>query len=86
LDITNVFNTKRLNGSGLANYGEYLEYILEHRRTDPSLGVGDPSTFFLFSEPYRDEKGYWHAPLAPQTEWLHFLNPRQYLFGVRIDL
>ena len=59
------------------------------------MKYGDPSTFVVLSDPYKvqdplhpnDPKAYlWHAPLAARTDWLQFVNPRTYRFGVRIDL
>jgi hypothetical protein len=86
LDISNVLNTKRLNGA-FDNGEDYTGYVVARRRSGDNVKYGDESTFFVLTEPYRDpSSGAWHAPLSPRTDWLHHLNPRYYRFGVRFSL
>jgi len=84
MDITNVWNTKRLNGGGLYNYQEYLKYLVNRNFSGAGLKVGEEA--YIFTRPYRSEKGYWEPPLSPRTEWLQHLAPRQYRFGLRFEL
>ena len=86
VDITNVLNTKRLNGGGLYSYNDYLRYIVDQRAQGKDLRVGDESTFYVFTRPYKDAAGNWKAPLSPRTEWMQHINPRAFRFGVRFDL
>jgi len=86
LDMTNALDTRRINGSGVSNWTDYLAQIVYLRRKGQDVEVGDPRTFKFFDRPYQDENGNWHAPLSPRTEWLHYLDPRYYRFGLRFDL
>jgi hypothetical protein len=86
MDISNVFNTKRLNGSGISDVNEYKQYIFEHRRDGEDLKYGDLSTFGIFTEPWRDANGRWQPPVEPRNEWLLYLYPRYYRFGISFSL
>jgi len=84
LDVANLFNAKRLE----LGDDDYMLYVIDRRTKggESDLRYGDESTWRVFTEPYQDSDGNWHAPLAPELEWIQFLNPRSYRFGVRISL
>ncbi len=86
LDVTNIWNTKRMNGFGISNLDDYREYLVGRRRGGDDVKYGDESTFYVLTRPYRDGAGSWRAPISPRTEWLHHLNPRHYRLGVRFGL
>ncbi len=85
LDISNVLNTKRLDGN-FVNGDEYGRYLIGRRRSGDDVKYGDESTFYVFTEPYKDAAGTWKPPISPRTDWLHHLNPRYFRFGVRFNL
>jgi len=82
VDVTNLFNKKSLSMMPQ----EYLAYIVQERRTNKSLKLGDSSTFHVFTEPYKDATGNWLPPIAPSMDWLLFMYPRAYRLGVSVDL
>jgi len=95
LDVSNLWNTKRL----AIGHEDYTKYVIERRskggyledgvtRTGAQrdLRYGDSSTWFVFTQPYKDVSGAWHRPIAPALDWCQFLNPRAYRLGVRINL
>ena len=87
-DVTNVWNTKRLRVGGT----DYLEYVYRRRKAGDNIEVYSPETFDILTEPYllqyadSSTPAVWKAPLAPRTEWLHYLNPRFFRFGLRFEL
>ena len=88
VDITNLWNQKRLNTSALGdNYRTYLEMIRYRRSAgQPDLKVGDSATFDWATRPFQDEHGSWRKPLAARSDWMLFLNPRAYRFGFSFQL
>ncbi len=84
VDVTNVRNTKR-NRLGGTNY---MEYLVDRRTkgSEPDLRYGDESTLHVFTRPYKDAGGNWHAPVSPRNDWVQFLFPRAYRFGLRVAL
>jgi hypothetical protein len=88
MDITNVLNTKHLNGSGLSDSQAYSAYVFSRRSLGENVKWGDSSTFYILNEPYKNDPAalLWKAPLSPSTDWIQFLNPRFYRFGVRFEL
>jgi hypothetical protein len=52
---------------------------------DYSIKYGIPSTHYVFTEPYKGPTGDWLTPLAPQTDFIQYLNPRYYRFGVSLN-
>jgi hypothetical protein len=87
LDITNVLNKKWLNSGAITDNTRYLEYIYTRRLNGDGVKVGDESTYSVLTEPYRvSDTGLWQPPISPSTDWLLFLNPRYYRFGVRFEL
>ncbi len=86
VDVTNVWNAKRLNGSGISDINAYKKYLVQRRQLGSDVEYGGESTFSLFSRPYRDADGNWKAPISPRTEWLHHVNPRSYALGIRFNL
>ncbi len=90
LDVTNVLNKKWLNSSGVADPGSYTEYIFNLRGKGEDVALGDESTLHILTEPYKfdedDPDELWKKPISPQTDWIQYLNPRFYRFGVRLDL
>ena len=90
LDVTNVFNRKWLSGSGVSDFASYAEYVFNLRGKGQDVSLGDKSTLHVLSEPYKfdenDAEELWKAPISPQVDWIRYLNPRYYRFGVRLDL
>jgi len=85
-DVTNVLNAKRL-ALGAVDTEDYYQYVVDRRLAgETDLRVGDDSTLDALTEPYQDTGGNWKAPISPRTEWLHYLNPRAFRFGLRFDL
>jgi hypothetical protein len=85
--VTNLFNRKVLYGGALKDpTGTYLQYVWSLRQNGSNVKYGDPSTFHVFTEPYLDTNGNWHAPISPSTDWLMNVNPRQYRLGVQVSL
>jgi len=82
MDVTNLWNTKRGGGGE-----DYTKYIIDQRTKGgrPDLRYGDPSTWFVFTRPYKDTSGVWHRPISPDSDW-QWLYPRAFRFGVRVNL
>ena len=85
LDITNLWNAKRLNLSS----NDYNEYLYFERLKGRDVKWGEDT--HVFTRPYRVAQsdgtpGYWKPPLAPRMDWALFLYPRYYRFGVRFEL
>ncbi len=90
MDVTNVLNRKLLNSSGVSDFASYAEYVFNLRGKDHDVALGDESTLRVLTEPYKFDEGdpdeLWKKPVSPQTDWIHYLNPRFYRLGVRVDL
>ena len=88
LDVTNVFNQKWLGT--VSDQSAYLEYVFNLRSRGEDVAYGDESTLHILDQPYKfdesDPDELWKAPISPETDWISFLNPRFYRFGVRLDL
>ncbi len=87
-DILNVFNRKVLNSNGVKNWQDYLNYIYTRRTLGEDIEVGDKSTFYVFTEPYKidPDAELWSRPISPETDWIQFPNPRFYRFGLRFEI
>jgi hypothetical protein len=50
--------------------------------------IGDSSTFYVLNEPYKIDPDavLWQKPISPSTDWIQFMNPRFYRFGLRFEL
>jgi hypothetical protein len=81
MDIFNPWNRKSLPGGG-----DYVEYIYTLRQNGSDVKYGDPSTFHIFTRPYKTGKGEWHEPLAAERDWLLYKNPRTIRFGVTFNV
>ena len=87
MDISNVFNTKHLFQDGVSNYDIYLAEVYRRRLGGEDVDVGDESTFDWLNEPYVGAGGSSVTkPISASTDWLQFMNPRFYRFGVRFEL
>ena len=88
VDVSNPFNRKRMNGSGLSSVASanYLEHVYTLRQEGSDVKYGDSSTFNVFSEPYKDSNDIWQPPIAPGIDWLLFQNPRLVRFGMTFSL
>ena len=86
--ISNLWNTKRLNGAGLGGVAslDYRKFLVGRRQIGEDVEYGDPDTFDMFTKPWKNTDGDWVAPLAPRTEWLHHVYPRAITFGLRFNL
>jgi hypothetical protein len=80
MDITNVWNTKRLN-LGDRKYSEHIYY---ERLRGRDVKYGQDTHIFL--EPYKGRDGNWQPPLTPRLDWALNLYPRYYRFGARFEL
>ena len=88
VDVSNPFNRKRMNGSGLSSVASanYLEHVYTLRQEGSDVKYGDSSTFNVFSEPYKDSNDIWQPPIAPGIDWLLFQNRRLVRFGMTFSL
>ena len=88
VDILNVLNTKHLNSAGVRNWQDYLAYVFTRRNLGEDIKIGDKSTFYVLTEPYKidPDAALWLRPISPESDWIQFLNPRFYRFGVRFEL
>ena len=88
LDILNVLNTKHLNKYGVRNWQDYLGYVYTRRSLGEDVKVGDKSTFYVLTEPYKIDPNaaLWNRPISAETDWVQFMNPRFYRFGVRFEI
>ena len=86
MDVSNLWNTKRLNSSVVT--AEYTEYVIERRTRggEEGLRYGSEPTWAVFTEPFQDTQGNWCAPLRPDLEFAQFMNPRAFRFGIRVNL
>jgi len=84
LDVTNLWNARRNMLSG----NNYSEYVVARRAKggERDLRYNDPSTLHVFTRPYKDVGGNWHAPMAPESAWKQYRYPRSYRFGVSLSL
>lgn len=89
LDLTNLFNFKKLNWSAL-NTTERESYI--NNVVDPNNGLGndigdwkDKNEKDVFTENWTDKSGTIRAPIAPSKDFALFLYPRAYLLGVKLE-
>ena len=73
LEVRNIFNTKHLNLAGMENKEEYqrsLHLPFEEGEQKGNDKIGD------YEQDYTSLDPFW---------WSHFLNPRDYWFGVRFN-
>ena len=88
MDILNVLNTRTLTSAGVKNWSDYLNYIFTRRSLGEDIKVGDESTFYILTQPYKIDPNatLWSRPLSPESDWLQFVSPRFYRFGVRFEI
>ena len=89
MDVSNLFNFKYLNWAALNN-SERETYI--NNVVDPQNGLGnkigdykDKQGNNVFIENWVDKDGAKRAPIAPRKDFALFLNPRLFLFGVKLE-
>lgn len=89
MDVSNLFNFRYLNWSALNN-SERETYI--NNVVDPQNGLGnkigdykDKNGHDVFTENWVDKDGANRAPIAPSKDFALFLNPRLFLFGVKLE-
>jgi len=79
MDVQNLFNQKTINTGALVNSTIYFEQMLmvadKNGRIQPKYKIGDSR--------FNDEI---YRRLVRDNDWLMFLNPREFQFGVRVDL
>jgi hypothetical protein len=88
LDVLNVLNTKNLTSAGVKNWQDYLNYIFTRRSLGEDIKVGEESTFYILTQPYKIDPNamLWSRPISPESDWLQFMSPRFYRFGVRFEI
>ena len=89
MDVSNLFNFRYLNWAALNN-SERETYITNV--VDPTNGLGnkigdykDKDGNNVFTDNWVDKDGAKRAPIAPSKDFALFLNPRLFLFGVKLE-
>ena len=79
MDVRNVFNQKRFNPSAIVNSQIYYEKML--MEVDPN--TGPQPKYKIGDDRFNSEI---ERRLVRDNDWLLYLVPREFQFGVRIDM
>jgi len=85
MDVKNLFNNKRLNTGSITDWTTYIEEVVIPKKT--KIGAKDTWKYLNRGWESKDPdtgEMVWHEPVAAVNDFIQFLNPRSFLFGVRI--
>ncbi len=89
LDINNLFNFEALN-LGVLNSQESERYFTQYIDGESALGkdigeVEDNNGNNVFTDNWIDKEGNTRTPIAPSKDYALSLNPRSFLFGIKLE-
>ena len=89
LDINNLFNYEALN-LGILNSQESERYFTQYIDGESALGkdigeVEDNNGNNVFTDNWIDKEGNTRTPIAPSKDYALSLNPRSFLFGIKLE-
>ncbi len=89
LDVKNAFNFKTLN-LNLLNSQEKERYFTQYIDDESGLGkdIGefdDDNGNNVFTQAWVDKEGNDRSPIAPSKDYALSLNPRSFLFGIKLE-